>query len=334
MADPNEEHPHEIVIIKRRRDGDGDDHHGGVWKVAFADFMTAMMAFFLVLWIVNSTTKQTRSSLARYFNPVKLSDTTPARKGLQDPKEDEFDAAANGPGVIVNGPAENPKNCAETATKPPPAVDPHHDAPATDAHHGAPAAPAAAAVAAQDCPHKEARAQQEARGPQAAAESETDRTRREAQEANGMLAEIETGLTADELAKIGPSVDVSADPEGILISLTDRLDFGMFKIGSAEPELALTQALAAVGRVVRGRAGGVVVRGHTDSRPYRNRVSDNWRLSMERAQSALAILRRDGLEENRIERIEGYADHKPRKPEMSDAPENRRIEILLRRSRP
>ena len=85
---------HEIVIIRRNGHAHEEGHHGGVWKIAFADFMTAMMAFFLVLWIVNSSSKETRASIARYFNPVKLSDTTPARKGLQTAKELDFDAAA------------------------------------------------------------------------------------------------------------------------------------------------------------------------------------------------------------------------------------------------
>jgi chemotaxis protein MotB len=79
------------IIIVRRRKGGHDAHHGGVWKIAFADFMTAMMAFFLVLWIVNSTSKETRSSIARYFNPIKLTDSTPARKGLQDSRETDFE---------------------------------------------------------------------------------------------------------------------------------------------------------------------------------------------------------------------------------------------------
>ena len=83
--------PHvEIVIIRRHNGEDHEGAHGGVWKVAFADFMTALMAFFLVLWIVNSTSKETRSSVARYFNPIKLSDTTPARKGLKEPKDSDF----------------------------------------------------------------------------------------------------------------------------------------------------------------------------------------------------------------------------------------------------
>jgi chemotaxis protein MotB len=95
MADPEEPPVREIIII-RRRGGDGEEgHHGGAWKIAFADFMTAMMAFFLVLWIVNSTSKETRSSVARYFNPIKITDTTPARRGLQDPRAEDFNASDN-----------------------------------------------------------------------------------------------------------------------------------------------------------------------------------------------------------------------------------------------
>src|SRR5215210_838811 len=114
MADS---HPHEIIIVRRRGHGDGDGHHGGVWKIAFADFMTAMMAFFLVLWIVNSTSKETRSSVARYFNPIKLSDTTPARKGLNDPKDSDFDAAGASP--QTDSPKPKPaKNAPEHAGEP------------------------------------------------------------------------------------------------------------------------------------------------------------------------------------------------------------------------
>ncbi len=84
----SEELKHEIVIIKRGGHGDHDVHHGGVWKIAFADFMTAMMAFFLVMWLISANDK-TRASVARYFNPVRLVDATTQPRGLHDTKKDE-----------------------------------------------------------------------------------------------------------------------------------------------------------------------------------------------------------------------------------------------------
>lgn len=78
-------HGGEIIIVKRGG-GDHDEHHGGVWKIAFADFMTALMAFFLVMWLINASNEQTRKAVASYFNPIKLMDTTSNPKGVKNPK--------------------------------------------------------------------------------------------------------------------------------------------------------------------------------------------------------------------------------------------------------
>ncbi|WP_323033908.1 flagellar motor protein MotB [Paracoccus sp. (in: a-proteobacteria)] len=58
------------IIIKRVQEGNETPHHGGAWKVAYADFVTAMMAFFLLMWLVNATTEKQRQGLAEYFNPT------------------------------------------------------------------------------------------------------------------------------------------------------------------------------------------------------------------------------------------------------------------------
>lgn len=84
MTDTEEERPQEIIIVRRGGDDEDEAHHGGVWKIAFADFMTAMMCFFLVMWLINAANEQTRSALASYFNPVKLIDRNTSRKGLED----------------------------------------------------------------------------------------------------------------------------------------------------------------------------------------------------------------------------------------------------------
>ena len=85
-----ENHHHgknEILIIKRHGGGHEEGAHGGAWKIAYADFMTAMMAFFLVMWLVNAANEETKASVASYFNPIKLTDDTPAKKGLKKPTE-------------------------------------------------------------------------------------------------------------------------------------------------------------------------------------------------------------------------------------------------------
>ena len=58
------------VIIKRKKVVGGGGHHGGAWKVAYADFVTAMMAFFLLMWLLNATTEKQRKGIADYFNPT------------------------------------------------------------------------------------------------------------------------------------------------------------------------------------------------------------------------------------------------------------------------
>ena len=58
------------VIIKRKKVSGGDGHHGGAWKVAYADFVTAMMAFFMLMWLLNATTEQQRKGIADYFSPT------------------------------------------------------------------------------------------------------------------------------------------------------------------------------------------------------------------------------------------------------------------------
>ncbi|WP_158965050.1 OmpA/MotB family protein [Chachezhania sediminis] len=57
------------VLIKRKKVVGGDGHHGGAWKVAYADFVTAMMAFFLLMWLLNATSEDARQGLAAYFSP-------------------------------------------------------------------------------------------------------------------------------------------------------------------------------------------------------------------------------------------------------------------------
>ena len=89
-----------------------------------------------------------------------------------------------------------------------------------------------------------------------------------------------------------------------------------------------------IGPLLMKRPGVIIVRGHTDNRPYRSESYDNWRLSTARAQMAYYMLVRSGVDPRRIEHIEGYADRRPKLPDDPVAAQNRRIEILVREKRP
>src|SRR5210317_187205 len=58
------------IIIKRKKVIVSGGHHGGAWKVAYADFVTAMMAFFMLMWLLNATTEKQRKGIADYFSPT------------------------------------------------------------------------------------------------------------------------------------------------------------------------------------------------------------------------------------------------------------------------
>jgi chemotaxis protein MotB len=427
-----EAHP-EIVIV-RRRGLQEDEHHGGAWKIAFADFMTAMMAFFLVLWIISATDKNTKTLIARYFNPVKVEEPAKAQKGIHGvPEKDAIYAPGEetatpsaakpssergeGAGDKANENSSSSSKQNEQARAPTPSPLPPPD-PAKpyptmseqelfsdpraslDKIAGAPppgpridlsaalkgygevgpsaeealrdpfrplgsdqavnvvthnpgAPPAAAApsdgpvslstsiapAAAPTPDPPQAQGGAEGRGvgsptPSTANPPAPDPAEARRTAASNLLADLNKRLAGESKSMQGPQLDVRATEDGILISLTDRQNFSMFAIGSAEPQPRVLRMMDAIAASLQNLQGAVVVRGHTDGRLYRSATYDNWRLSSARAQMAYYMLIRGGLPEKRFERVEGYADHRLRDPSHPLAAENRRIEILVREAKP
>ena len=103
----------------------------------------------------------------------------------------------------------------------------------------------------------------------------------------------------------------------------------MFEVGSARPRRETVKFMEKIARILRDKPGRIVVRGHTDGRPFRTDLYDNWRLSTARAHTARYMLLRGGIPEDRIVRVEGYADRRLAVPDDPLAARNRRIEILL-----
>ncbi len=409
---------HPQIIIIRRRGGHEEEHHGGAWKIAFADFMTAMMAFFLVLWIINATDKDTKTIIARYFNPVKLEESSRTPKSIHGDGSatPAVDAPEGSPAPKSKAPG--PVGAAKTAADRPPPMPatgfdkPDGNPPGAAADLGDPASPKASmsegvlfadpyrsldSIAGATSPNVLAIMQRDAANGapandgladpfrtaarQAAPESDTTEPSKSpavegappppaknagapspaptpvastppaaaddeakpapaaeskptAATAARLQKALEMQIAPPGAGRLGPAVEVKATDEGLLISLTDKMNFTMFAIGSAEPQPQLIQATDAVAGILKQQPGQIVVRGHTDAHPYRSQTYDNWRLSSARAQMAYYMLTRAGLPESRFERIEGYADKRLRDPAHPLAAENRRIEILLKGAKP
>jgi chemotaxis protein MotB len=366
----------ELLIIKKRAPLDDGAAKGGVWKIAFADFMTAMMAFFLVMWLVNAANEETKIQVASYFNPVRLVDAKPQPRGLEDIRDDNQPSTTSEAGAAAEGdksedstvPAEPPPGAGgkpgsaarETALMRDPeaaldriaaasqmrsapdgldpfapahwrAADPmlqpkadSEFAPGKDSHQAT--SPTEASPGETSRAAAGARKQPDAGPDQTTAKAGTGKPNEST--LPGLAEEIRSAFEI-EAGGLNPDISVEKTPEGVLISLTDNAQFGMFAIASAEPNartIALADKLAAV---LRQRDVRIIVRGHTDGRPFRSDVYDNWRLSSARAHMAAYMLERGGVPEEAIIRIEGYADRKLKRPDDPEADENRRIEILV-----
>ena len=107
------------IIIKRKKVSGGDGHHGGAWKVAYADFVTAMMAFFMLMWLLNATTEKQRKGIADYFSPtipiVRVSGGGDGNFG-GDSVFSEITLPQNGTGASSDRPTEGQQARGETGT--------------------------------------------------------------------------------------------------------------------------------------------------------------------------------------------------------------------------
>lgn len=438
-----EEVKHELVIIRRRSAFEDEKAHGGVWKIAYADFMTAMMAFFLVMWLLNALNQDQKQVVASYFNPIKLAENAPAPKGLKDLTKKEPTTFEGQDGKRQpSGPNEERRGDSPTAEKPPfyeekvlfrdpyatlaeiaassnqasgqrragaltsaeedglkggdayrDPFDPGYWKLAPEASKeadrimdgepkpndsardnsagtnqgeprrgrtddaGGSVAPDAPASSTSQSPllppgpapsssardgsvqpntqaNLQANAAPQARPTDASKEAEP---RDAAQTQQPTVKQLQSAI-ADALSDIkagaGPVAEVRQVEEGLLVSLTDDASFGMFAVGSAEPRPELVRVIDKIGPLIAKRRGMIIVRGHTDNRPYKSDNYDNWRLSTARAQMAYYMLVRSGIDAQRIEHVEGYADRRPKIQNDPAAAQNRRIEILIREKRP
>jgi chemotaxis protein MotB len=318
-----------IIIIRKKRKQAHAGHHGGAWKVAYADFVTAMMSFFLLLWLLNVTTDVERKGIADYFAPASISKSESGAGGVMGGQTISASGAqmnwASPPSSQdVTIPTVGKGDEGEEETK-----GQNKDSSEGKATQG-----------------KEAKDPNNLGSSDKAGEtttlSKSDQAMAEAMKheeegfkaAEEMLKQAITG--SPELREFANQIIVDRTPEGLRIQIIDRDKFSMFPSGGAVPYERARDLLMLVGKVVARLPNNISVTGHTDGTPFSaGSGRDNWTLSTERANISREYLVQAGVDEQRVQRVSGLADRDPFVPNDPKDARNRRISIvLLRKSIP
>jgi chemotaxis protein MotB len=318
--------------------------HGGSWKVAYADFVTAMMAFFLLMWLLNATTEDQRKGLADYFSPNAvlshsssgmgkpfsgrtafvdggmLSDlgmpqvTVGQQPVIEQVDEDETDVIAQPRPRRDDAKSKE----ADLGGRPPPKP------PAGQVGQAAIAGLAAAATTSDRA---------EAPRQASAAELQAELQRRENQIFEQAAQQIRAAVSDDpQLAGLERQLVVDMTPEGLRIQIRDADREPMFAFGSAVPNEKARLLIQKLAPVLVRMTQAISIAGHTDAAPFAGSGRSNWELSADRANATRRLLVDSGLQEARIRSVTGNAERDLAVPSDPLAAANRRMTILVLRS--
>jgi chemotaxis protein MotB len=289
------------VIIKKVKKGGHGGHHGGAWKVAYADFVTAMMAFFLLMWLINTTSPEQKRGIADYFAPASVSQSTSGSGGiLAGTALGDQGAKSDGSVAVIQQLSPEAPPDAQEAGK--------------SEKSGSAGYQTSAEAAANE----------------AAARKEEDDFQSAAQSLRQAMQDL------PELAELSKQVLVDQTPEGLRIQLVDQEGRSMFEEGSAKPNDRARLLLRAVAKVVVQLNNRVTISGHTNATvgARSGRALDDWSLSAQRANAARGILQGAGVDPDRVYQVAGRANSDPLYPDDPTLAGNRRITIVLLREKP
>lgn len=317
------------IIVKKIKKGE-HAHHGGAWKVAYADFVTAMMAFFLLLWLLNVTTDEQKKGVADYFSPASVSRSLSGAGGVLGGRtiiEDGGKISSFGLPTMIVGPASEKSDQPdqpqydqkyEDSRQPPPAPGTQGDRfpDPSEANKGD---GQQSQLGAADLQQIDAEAARE-RLQQLEAENfrEVEMQIRQAIQSNPQLAELSKQIVFDNT------------PEGFRIQLVDEEQSSMFPSGSGQMNDKARRLMQQVAQAVAKLPNKLAISGHTDAQPFRGQGAySNWELSADRANAARRAMIEANVPAERIRQVTGNADQDPLIKSNPLDPRNRRIAILL-----
>ena len=279
--------------------------HGGAWKIALADMMTAMMAFFLLMWLLGSTDADSRQGIAEYFQPSTR-------------REPALGEAAGSNGMLGGASIIDPE--------------------------GIPGPPTQAQLIERPTPKTEAgpgedQGTSEKDNPKISkyGENITEQMKQQIAEQakreklDKLEQEIKENLSKNpQLSDLQNQVNVIRERDGLRVEIIDKANFSMFGSGNASMSTKAAALIGEVAKSVANMPNKLSVKGHTDSSPFpEGSERTNWSLSIERAEATRRMLEKAGMSSSRFERIEGVADTAPFNAADPNDPRNRRISITV-----
>jgi chemotaxis protein MotB len=288
------------ILIKKVKKVSGGGHHGGAWKVAYADFVTAMMAFFLLMWLINTTSPEQKRGIADYFAPASVAETTSGSGGILGGTslgEDGVKGSGSMSTVEQMAP-EAPPNVRETGQS--------EDNPGqSDLDQ-----------ASEEALRKELQA------------------REEAAFASAAMSLRQALQDMPELAELSKQIMIDQTPEGLRIQLVDQEGRSMFREGAAAPNDRAKILLRAIARIINQLPNRISISGHTSMSASGRNAPGDWKLSADRADVSRQLLQGFGVDPDRVYQVAGKANSDPLYPDDPMLAGNRRIAIILLRERP
>lgn len=320
MAGPNMQ----PIIIRRVKKGHGDAHGNTAWKIALADFMTALFIVFLLLWLINQVTPVQRAGIADYFSPASVSRTTSGAGALLSGATPvSKDGAQKSPSAPIGAPGGGPSSPkdgeGQTETPGFPGV--------VEKTLGAQYGGALSDHRAADTPDNKRYADAERKGNK----NDPRKISQNAQELKAVVQDLRQSIQAQpEIKELQQNLLTEITPEGLRIQLVDSEKQELFAKASATPLPQTVKLMAAVAKAVANVPNQLVITGHTDSTPYGPKATyTNWELSTDRANASRRLLAAGGVADARFSEITGAADHDPLFKDDPASPRNRRISIVL-----
>jgi len=291
------------IIIKKVKKG-GHGHHGGAWKIAYADFVTAMMAFFLLMWLINMTTAEQKQGLADYFSPPSIS------------------LSSSGAGGVMGGQAMDNAGSSMSGS-------------ASDITAQEPAA-AADAVTGEAELSVGGQARENGSELEASSDSEFNLKSTDSEEFHSAAASIrQAWQSMPELTPFQDNLIIEETEDGLDIQIIDQQGRRMFPEGSKYPLETTRAAISAMAPYLQQLNAQMTISGHTAAGGrYENPRYGAWELSADRANVVRATLGEFGVTDDRFKSVAGRASDEPFFPNDPYMAANERVKITVLKTAP